>query len=207
MSKKIAEYNNGNMQRFDLIFSLWIDLWYILYEFVHLRKYFPILHPTVVAIKDYTKKLIHKEVLAKASEMNPGWLPNPKPMVKIMLLVNTFLLSTMVYFRNDAWMIGMFFIMQILFKVWMLWRLRKTAYQWADFAFGIALFVLYCLWVLVNGSNIYELFQQYINNIRQNIPNYHLNNIQKHQEQVSKFFAQKTVPPDDVEHFKTILHP
>lgn len=79
---------------------------------------------------------------------------NPKIALIFGLVVNLIMLSTMIYFNNSWINILSFCVINFFIKVWPLIRLRNTEYKWTDFYALIVSYIIYLLWLILNGVKI-----------------------------------------------------
>ena len=67
---------------------------------------------------------------------------NPKIAIIIALIVNSMMLSMMIYFNNSWINILSFFFINFVIKVLPLIRLQNTEYKWIDFYALVVLFII-----------------------------------------------------------------
>ena len=76
---------------------------------------------------------------------------NPKFALTVGLIDNFIAFILMIYFKNSFMNIFLFLLINLFIKIIPLWRLRKTAYKLFDLYATIILFIIFLLWMDVNG--------------------------------------------------------
>jgi hypothetical protein len=95
---------------------------------------------------------------------------NPKIALIIAIIVNLIMLSTMIYFKNSWTNILSFCFINFVIKVLPLISLQNTEYKWIDFYAFIVLYIIYLLWITLNGMNIKQIAFGYYNNTKNKKP-------------------------------------
>ena len=93
---------------------------------------------------------------------------NPKFALTIALLENVIKICTMIYYKIP-WDKIVFFCIAIFFvKVLPLWSLRNYPYTKSQFMYTIVAFVMYSVYLHVNGKSVYSLFKQSYDDVKHN---------------------------------------
>ncbi len=77
---------------------------------------------------------------------------NPKIPLVLGVIHNTILLILLFYYKNDWIHIITFFIINLCIKGIPLWTLRNEPYRWKDFYALVVYFILFILWIFINGE-------------------------------------------------------
>ena len=91
---------------------------------------------------------------------------NPKLLLLFGLIMNLVTLSTIIYYRNPLDIILAFIIVNICIKVLPLYLLRNTHTHKNDILWYIVIFILYCLWMYLNGINLIDFLKNNFNSIK-----------------------------------------
>ena len=78
---------------------------------------------------------------------------NPKFALTVGLIHNCFAFILMIYFKNSFINIFLFCLINLFIKIIPLWRLRNTKYHLYDIYATMILFIIYLLWMELNGVN------------------------------------------------------
>ena len=76
----------------------------------------------------------------------------PKIPLVLGVIYNTILLLLMFYYKNDWIHIITFFIINLCIKGIPLWTVRNEPYRWKDFYALVVYFILFILWIFINGE-------------------------------------------------------
>lgn len=95
---------------------------------------------------------------------------NPKIALIFGLAINLFMLSMMIYFNNSWINIFLFCFINFFIKVLPLIRLQNSQYKWTDFYALVVLFIIYLVWLFLNGINIKERVLNYYDNMKNKKP-------------------------------------
>ena len=76
----------------------------------------------------------------------------PKIALVLGVIYNTILLLLMFYYKNDWKHIITFCIINLCIKGIPLWTVRNEPYRWKDFYALVVYFILYIIWLYVNGK-------------------------------------------------------
>ncbi len=76
----------------------------------------------------------------------------PKIPLVLGVIHNTILLILLFYYKNDWIHIITFFIINLCIKGIPLWTLRNEPYRWKDFYALVVYFILFILWIFINGE-------------------------------------------------------
>ena len=91
---------------------------------------------------------------------------NPKLLILIGLIANVVTLSTIIYYRNSLNLILGFIIVNICIKVIPLYLLRNTRTHTNDILWYVLIFLIYCLWMYLNGINLIDFLKNNFNSIK-----------------------------------------
>ncbi len=89
---------------------------------------------------------------------------NPKGALFLGLVENLILLGILVYYSYPYILI--FMIINFFIKVVPLWRLRNTSYRVVDVYATILLFCVYLLWIWIHQTNVMDIVQRQIHNVK-----------------------------------------
>lgn len=78
---------------------------------------------------------------------------HPKIALVVGLIHNTGLLLTMIYYKNDWIHIATFCFINTFIKVIPLWTVRNDPYRWKDFYALVVYYMIYLVWLYVNGQH------------------------------------------------------
>jgi hypothetical protein len=108
---------------------------------------------------------------------------NPKFALTIGLIQNIIGLIFMFFYKNSGVVILLFCFINFFIKVIPLWRLRKTKYTWNQVLYTILFYIIYSIWLLLTGTNPYQVIKKSYQQIKKNEPigpiSYYLNNLIK----------------------------
>jgi len=136
--------------RFDLTFSYWIFVWFLIY---------------------YCVSLVNKVTEEDSADGEEKWtIPNPKIWLVIGLAFNLLMVATMIYYRNSLKYILMFGSINCTIKLVPIWLLQNTPLLWSDFGAGAALFTTYLGWLAYNGKTYKSFLGEGVERIKQNKP-------------------------------------
>jgi len=90
---------------------------------------------------------------------------NPKIAISVAIIVNLFMLANMIYFKNSWINILSFCVVNFFIKICPLIRLRNTEYKWKDFYALVVLYIVYLIWLQLNGVNLKNIVMDYYDNI------------------------------------------
>jgi len=76
---------------------------------------------------------------------------NPKFALTVGLVHNFFAFILMIYFKNSFMNIFLFLLINLFIKIIPLWRLRNTTIHVKDVHATVILFIIFLLWMDVNG--------------------------------------------------------
>jgi len=139
--------------RFDLTFSYWIFVWFLIYYCVSLAN------------------RVTKDDSELVSDGEEKWtIPNPKIWLIIGLVFNLLMVATMIYYRNSLKYILMFGSINCAIKLVPIWLLQNTPLLWSDFGAGAALFTTYLGWLAYNGKTYKSFLGEGVERIKQNKP-------------------------------------
>ena len=93
---------------------------------------------------------------------------NPKIPLVLGVIHNTILLLIMFYYKNDWIHIVTFCLINLCIKGIPLWTLRHDAYRWKDLYALVVYFILYIMWLYVNGQ--LKLKSDGLHEIKNNLP-------------------------------------
>ena len=145
--------------RFDLTFSYWIFVWFLIYYCVSLASFYT------------TAPSSPSPEESKDSEDEKTWtIPNPKIWLIIGLSCNFAFVTLMIYYRASLRYIFMFLFINCIIKMIPIWLLRDTPWLWRDFWAGVALFITYLGWLMYNGKTYASFMQEGVERIKQNKP-------------------------------------
>lgn len=77
---------------------------------------------------------------------------NPKIALVLGVIHNTIMLLIMFYYKNDWIHIATFCFINTFLKVIPLWTVRNDPYLWKDFYALIYLFIIFVVWIFINGQ-------------------------------------------------------
>jgi len=96
---------------------------------------------------------------------------NPKFMLILGLIENLILFIFMVYYGSNYKTLVYFIIINLFIKLLPYYSIRKTTIQYRDIYASLVLFLIYCVWLYINGIEVikYEnkIFQSLIHNKNQ----------------------------------------
>ena len=78
---------------------------------------------------------------------------NPKIALVIGIIQNIGLLLLMLYYKNDWIHIATFCLINLCIKVIPLWTVRNDPYRWKDFYALVVYFMIYIVWLFINGQH------------------------------------------------------
>jgi hypothetical protein len=90
---------------------------------------------------------------------------NPKFALTVGVLHNCIIFILMIYFKNSLINIFLFCLINLFIKIIPLWTLRNMKYQFIDVYATMILFILYLLWMDLNGTS----YTTFINNSYYNL--------------------------------------
>jgi hypothetical protein len=141
--------------RFDLTFSYWIFVWFLIYYCVSLANR---------VTKDDTN-------MDEVRDNGDKWtIPNPKIWLIMGLVFNLLMVATMIYYRNSLKYILMFGSINCTIKLLPIWLLQNTPFLWSDFGAGAALFTTYLGWLAYNGKTYKSFLGEGVERIKENKP-------------------------------------
>jgi len=76
----------------------------------------------------------------------------PKIALIVGILQNTGLLLLLFYYKNDWIHIATFCFINLCIKVIPLWTVRNEPYRWKDFYALVVYFMIYLVWLFINGK-------------------------------------------------------
>ena len=77
---------------------------------------------------------------------------NPKIALVLGVIHNIVLWLIMFYYKNDWIHIVTFFLINLCIKGIPLWTVRNDPYRWKDFYALVVYFIMYIIWVFINGK-------------------------------------------------------
>lgn len=77
---------------------------------------------------------------------------NPKIPLVLGVIHNTILLLIMLYYKNDWIHIVTFCLINLCIKGIPLWTVRNDPYRWKDFYALVVYFILFIIWLFINGQ-------------------------------------------------------
>ena len=92
----------------------------------------------------------------------------PKIALIVGIIHNTGLLLSMFYYKNDWIHIATFCFINLCIKVIPLWTVRNEPYRWKDFYALVVYFILFIIWLHVNGQ--LKLNSEGLYEIKNNLP-------------------------------------
>jgi hypothetical protein len=92
----------------------------------------------------------------------------PKIALIFGILQNTGLLLLMFYYKNDWIHIATFCFIQLCIKVIPLWTVRNEPYRWKDFYALVVYFMIYLVWLFINGE--LKLNKDGLHLVKNNLP-------------------------------------
>ena len=92
---------------------------------------------------------------------------NPKLALTIALLENIIKAVAMVYYKNNLDTILLFCSIVFIVKGIPLWTLRHTSYK-NQLGTTVGLFILYVLYLYMNGQNVYSLLKRSYQDVKHN---------------------------------------
>jgi hypothetical protein len=95
---------------------------------------------------------------------------NPKFALTIGLIQNIIGLIFMFFYKNSLVVIFLFCFINFFIKVIPLWRLHKTKYNWSQVFYTILFYIIYSFWLLLNGTNPYQVITKSYEQIKKNEP-------------------------------------
>lgn len=108
---------------------------------------------------------------------------NPKFALSFALIFNIFQIGLMIYYKNKWLLIVIFSFVTFLIKGIPAWILRNNAYDMKQVLYICILFFMYIIWLIVNGTNPYNIMKATYNAIKHNKPfgpfSYFLNHLTK----------------------------
>lgn len=126
----------------DLIFSYWVYLWFVIYELVSFSS---------------SKTKANQYILKY-------W--NPLLALIFALIENVAMLIHLLYIWPSTTIVVKYIGMMILIKVWPIYQLRNTKIEWKHDILNLSLiFLVYNLYLLVNNTNVIEVYEKTYNSI------------------------------------------
>ena len=93
---------------------------------------------------------------------------NPKIALVIGIIQNIGLLLLMLYYKNDWIHIATFCFINLCIKVIPLWTVRNDPYRWKDFYAFVIYFMIYIVWLFINGQHTLGI--KGLQDIKANLP-------------------------------------
>ena len=91
-------------------------------------------------------------------------------MLVIGLIHNIGLLLLMFYYKNDWIHIATFCFINTFIKVIPLWTVRNDPYRWKDFYALVVYFMIYIVWLFINGQLHMRGIDKGLQEIKANLP-------------------------------------
>ena len=95
---------------------------------------------------------------------------NPKIALVIGIIHNLGLLLIMLYFKNDWIHIVTFCFINTFIKVIPFWTVRNDPYRWKDFYALVLYFMIYIVWLFINGQLHTSGIDKGLQQIKANLP-------------------------------------
>lgn len=95
---------------------------------------------------------------------------NPKIALVIGIIHNLGLLLIMLYFKNDWIHIVTFCFINTFIKVIPFWTVRNDPYLWKDFYALVVYFMIYIVWLFINGQLHTSGIDKGLQQIKANLP-------------------------------------
>ena len=95
---------------------------------------------------------------------------NPKIVLILGVIHNTIMLLFMFYYKNDWIHIATFSFINTCIKVIPLWTVRNDPYRWKDFYALVYLFMIYIVWLFINGKLHMKGMENGLQDIKANRP-------------------------------------
>ena len=95
---------------------------------------------------------------------------HPKIALVIGLIHNILLWLIMFYYKNDWIHIVTFFFINLCIKGIPLWTVRNDTYRWKDFYALVVYFMIYIVWMFVNGQLHTRVIEKGLQEIKDNRP-------------------------------------
>jgi hypothetical protein len=95
---------------------------------------------------------------------------NPKIALVLGMIHNTGLLLLMLYYKNDWIHIATFCFINTFLKVIPLWTVRNDPYRWKDFYALLVYFMIYIVWLFINGQLHTKGIEKGLQQMKNNLP-------------------------------------
>ena len=92
----------------------------------------------------------------------------PKIALVVGVIHNIGMLILMLYYKNDWIHIASFSFINLCIKVIPLWTVRNEPYHWKDFYALVVYFMIYVVWVFINGQH--KRVENGLQKIKNNLP-------------------------------------
>ena len=93
----------------------------------------------------------------------------PKIALVVGVIHNTIMLLMMIYYKNDWIHIATFCFINTFIKVIPLWTVRNDPYRWKDFYALVVYFMIYVVWLFINGQ-LHVGLENGLEKIKNNLP-------------------------------------
>lgn len=95
---------------------------------------------------------------------------NPKFALLFAFVLNVIQLLTRIFYKNSIVYISLFVFANSFLKIIPLYFLKNDRITYSDIIATIYLFVIYNIWLVINGTNVIETSQELLKNIQHNQP-------------------------------------
>jgi len=84
---------------------------------------------------------------------------SPKAFLILSVSINVLIFLSMIYYKNSSIFIALFVIANFIIKVAPIFFLRNVSNKPRDYYAGLGLFVIYNIWLLINGTSFIEILK------------------------------------------------
>jgi hypothetical protein len=84
---------------------------------------------------------------------------NPKAFLIISVSINIFIFLSMIYYKNSFIYILLFVVANFIIKVIPIFLMRSVSIKMRDYYAGAGLFVVYNIWLHINGTSFIEIMK------------------------------------------------
>jgi len=84
---------------------------------------------------------------------------NPKAFLIISVSINIFIFLSMIYYKNAFIYILLFVVANFIIKVIPIFLMRNVSIKMRDYYAGAGLFVVYNIWLHINGTSFIEIMK------------------------------------------------